>query len=210
MLQLQDVFTDSRTVVFTIIDYEDDNELNWLIKPTKFKLIPEEEGHYIVRALEVTEQETKNCFIDVQVPERVAEIVIKQDKRQDTFVESIYDSENSVIASVASEVFGDYELYYADENPEVGLEVLRKGFELAENKNIVAEDLGYLLREEDRIEEAIEAFKTAEKLGPSTEYVYLELSELYADLGDEQLEQEYYQKFKDNGGISLDEINSED
>lgn len=210
MLQLQDVFTDSRTVVFAIIDYEDDNELNWLIKPTKFNLIPEEEGYYIVRALEVNEEESKNCFIDVHIPERISEIVIRQDHRQDTFVESIYDSENSVIPAVASEAYGEYDLYYAQENPEVGLDILKKGFEIAENKSVIAEDLGYILRDENRLEEAVEAFKTAEKLGPNNEYVYLELSYLYADLGNEELEQAYYQKYKDNGGISPEDINSED
>ena len=33
------------------------------------------------------------------------------------------------------------------------------------NKNAVAEDLGYILRDEERIEEAIEAFKISEKNG---------------------------------------------
>ena len=200
MLRLQDVFTDNKTMVFTIIDQEDDNELNWLLKPTKHLLIPEEEGYYIVRGIEVSETGTKNCFIDMHVPERISETVIKEVKGK-VLVESVYDTENTAIAATASEIYGDYGLYYADEDPEVGIKVLKEGLEKARNKNIVAEDLGYILRDEGRVEEAIEAFKISEDFGPSTEYVYLELSDLYADLGDDELKDLYYQRFKENGGI---------
>ena len=69
------------------------------------------------------------------------------------------------------------------------------------NKNVIAEDLGYILRDEGQIEEAIENFKKSEEFGPSSEYIFLELSKLYEELGQSEKKIEYLQKFKDNGGI---------
>lgn len=72
---------------------------------------------------------------------------------------------------------------------------------MSTNKNVVAEDLGYILRDEGRVEEAIEAFKISEENGPSSEYSYWELAGLYDQLGEEEKQMEYKQKFKDMGGI---------
>lgn len=209
-MKLNDIFTDKKTLVFTLFGETDDNELNCIIKPTRFELIPEEEGYFFVKAYEVTPSGLKDCYLEVITPERIAENVIKKDKKGQTVVESVYDQEFSIIPAIASEVSGDYELYYAEEDPEAGLEILRKGLEKATNKNVVAEDLGYLLRDEERFEEAIEAFKISENHGPSSEYTYLELSDLYAELEDDENSQLYLQKFKDNGGKEIEEEEDQD
>lgn len=200
-MKLKDIFNDINTKVFVVTDQNDDNELNWTIEPTDFELLPDEENLYFTKAKQVFSDKTSDCYIGIMTPERIAETVIKRNAKGETNAESIYGQEQTIIPAVASDCFGAYELYYAKENPQIGIDILKDGLTKATNKNVVAEDLGYILRDEGRIEEAIEAFKISEKYEPSSEYIYLELSNLYKELGQADEELKYKQKFKDNGGI---------
>jgi tetratricopeptide (TPR) repeat protein len=200
-MKLKDIFKESNTNVFIVTEQDDDNELNWTIEATDFELIPEEENYYFVKAFEIFENEKTDCYIGIMTPERIAEIIIKQRSNGQTKVENIYDQEKTIIPSIASECFGDYELFYLKENPQVGIDILKSGLAIATNKNVVAEDLGYILRDEGRIDEAVEAFKISEENGPSSEYTFWELAELYGQLGQKDKQSEYIQKYKDNGGI---------
>ena len=200
-MKLKDIYKERNTNVFIVTEQDDDNELNWTIEATDFELIPEEENYYFVKAFEISENEKTDCYIGIMTPERIAEIVIKQGSNGQTKVESIYDQVKSIIPSIASECFGDYELYYSKENSQIGIDILKSGLTIATNKNVVAEDLGYILRDEGRIEEAIEAFKISEENGPSSEYTFLELAGLYEQLRQLDKQTEYRQKYKDNGGI---------
>ena len=202
-MKLKDIYKEINTNVFIVTEQDDDNELNWTIESTDFELIPEEENYYFVKAFEISENEKTDCYIGIMTPERIAEIVIKQGSNGQTKVESIYEQVKSIIPSIASECFGDYELYYSKENSQIGIDILKSGLTIATNKNVVAEDLGYILRDEGRIEEAIEAFKISEENGPSSEYTFLELAGLYEQLGQIDKQTEYRQKYKDNGGIDL-------
>ena len=200
-MKLKDIYKERNTNVFIVTEQDDDNELNWTIEATDFELIPEEENYYFVKAFEISENEKTDCYIGIMTPERIAEIVIKQGSNAQTKVESIYDQVKSIIPSIASECFGDYELYYSKENSQIGIDILKSGLTIATNKNVVAEDLGYILRDEGRIEEAIEAFKISEENGPSSEYTFWELAGLYEELGQIDKQTEYRKKYKDNGGI---------
>ena len=200
-MKLSDIYKDRLTKVFIVTEQDDDNELNWTIEATDFEFIPEEENYYIIKAFEVSENNKTDCYIGIMAPERIAEIVIKQNSVGQTEVESIYDQEKSIIPAIASDCFGDYELFYAKENPQIGIEILRNGLCQATNKNVVAEDLGYIFRDEGRIEEAIEAFKISEENGPSSEYTFWELAGLYEQLGQTDKQKEYKQKYKESGGI---------
>ena len=200
-MKLKDIYKEINTNVFIVTEQDDDNELNWTIESTDFELIPEEENYYFVKAFEISENEKTDCYIGIMTPERIAEIVIKQGSNGQTKVESIYEQVKSIIPSIASECFGDYELYYSKENSQIGIDILKSGLTIATNKNVVAEDLGYILRDEGRIEEAIEAFKISEENGPSSEYTFWELAGLYEELGQIDKQTEYRQKYKDNGGI---------
>ena len=200
-MKLKDIYKEINTNVFIVTEQDDDNELNWTIEATDFELIPEEENYYFVKAFEISENEKTDCYIGIMTPERIAEIVIKQGSNGQTKVESIYEQVKSIIPSIASECFGDYELYYSKENSQIGIDILKSGLTIATNKNVVAEDLGYILRDEGRIEEAIEAFKISEENGPSSEYTFWELAGLYEELGQIDKQTEYRQKYKDNGGI---------
>ena len=200
-MKLKDIFTDNKTKVFVVTNQDEEDELNWTIEPTDFDLLPEEENIYYVKAYQVSADSTFDCYLGIMTPERIAETVVKREPSGQIVVVSIYDQEQTIIPAVASDCFGDYELFYAKENPQIGIDILKDGLTKATNKNIVAEDLGYILRDENRIEEAIEAFNISEQTGSSSEYVYLELSRLYRDIGQTENELKYKQKFKDNGGI---------
>jgi len=200
-MKLKDIFSDNNTRVFVVTNQDEEDELNWTIEPTDFDLLPEEENIYYVKALQVSADNTSECYLGIMTPERIAETVVKREPNGQIVTESIYDQEQTIIPAVASDCFGDYELFYAKENPQIGIDVLKDGLTKATNKNIVAEDLGYILRDENRVEEAIEAFIISEQIEPSSEYIYLELSRLYRDIGQTDNELKYKQKFKDNGGI---------
>ena len=200
-MKLKDIFSDIKTKVFVVTDQNDENELNWTIEPTNFHLLPEEENYYFVKAKQVSTNKTTDCFIGIMTPERIAEIIIKRNIIRQTKVESIYDQKQTIIPAVASECYGNYELFYAKENPQIGIDILKDGLTKSTNKNVVSEDLGYILRDEKRTEEAIEAFKISEEFGPSSEYTFWELSELYREIGNTEKHIEYKQKYKDSGGI---------
>jgi tetratricopeptide (TPR) repeat protein len=201
-MKVRDLF-DNRlsTKVYNVTEEDSDDVLKWKIEPTDLELIPDEEGHYIVIAKQTLMDRTVECYIDLITPERIAENVIKLDTKSKVIVESIYDQENTVIPAVASDCFGIYELYYSKENPQIGIDILKAGMVKSDSKTVIAEDLGYIYRDENRINEAIDSFLISEKTNPSSEYIYQELAQLYEQLGNKAKEQEYQQKFKDNGGI---------
>ena len=200
-MKLKDIFSDNKTRIFVVTNQDEEDELNWTIEPTDFDLLPEEENIYYVKAYQVSADSTFDCYLGIMTPERIAETVVKRKQNGQIVAETIYDQEQETIPAVASDCYGDYELFYAKGNPQIGIDVLKEGLAKAVNKNVVAEDLGYILRDEERIEEAIEAFKISEQFGPSSEYTFLELSRLYKRLGQNSLQLEYENKFKDNGGI---------
>jgi len=187
--------------IYNVTDEDNDDVLKWKIEPTDLELIPDEEGHYIVIAKQTLKDRTVDCYIDLITPERIPENVIKLDTKGKVIVESIYDLGNTVIPAVASDCFGIYELYYSKENPQIGIDILKAGLVKSDLKTVIAEDLGYIYRDENRIDEAIDSFLISEKTNPSSEYIYQELAQLYGQLGNKVKEQEYQQKFKDNGGI---------
>jgi tetratricopeptide (TPR) repeat protein len=200
-MKLKDIFSDIKTKIFVVTDQNDENELNWTIEPTDFDLLPEEENYYFVKAKQVFTNKTTDCYIGIITPERIAEIIIKRNIIRQSKVESIYDQKQTIIPAVASECYGNYELFYAKENPQIGIDILKEGLTKSTNKNVISEDLGYILRDEGRTQEAIEAFKISEEFGPSSVYTFWELSELYAEIGLIEKQSEYKQKFKNSGGI---------
>lgn len=193
-MNIQDIFSIRDTKVFVVTNDSSTDELSWEVEPMNQDLIPNEEGIYFVAAKQVYTDKTVDCFFGVMTPERIAETVIKlvDDK---VSAESIYDQKTAVIPAIASKCFGDYNLYYAKENPKIGIEVLRTALAIHPTVATIAEDLGYILRDENRFEEALEAFHHAEKVGASSEYVYLELSRLYKQLGNTDKEGEYEKLF---------------
>jgi len=95
-------------------------------------------------------------------------------------------SSGTTIPVVPIEKFGVPQLFYAKENPDLGIEVLEKGLRAAKEKKYIAYDLGVLLRNEKRYEGAIEAFSVVLGEDPTSEIcrsVYQERSQLYKAIG---------------------------
>jgi tetratricopeptide (TPR) repeat protein len=200
-MKLKDIFSDLTTKIFKVTNDDNDNEFLWTIKPTNLQLIPDDEAHYFIKAVQTLPNLTIDCFINISTPERIADFVLKLNSDGQTIIENIDRQENTVIPAIASECFGVYELYYSKENPQLGIDILKNGLEIAKNKNVVAEDLGYILRDENRIQEAIDAFLISEQFSPSTEFTFYELGQLYQTLGQTEKQLEYEKKYKNNGGL---------
>jgi tetratricopeptide (TPR) repeat protein len=204
-MQIKDVFTIKNPAkIFYITNSDSENIIEWTIEPTNFELIPDEQGYFLVGAKQVYTDKTVDCYIDMTTTERITDHVFRLVDGKiigELFYDYSRKYHSSIIPAIASDCFGNYELYYAKENPQVGIAILRDGLTKSLTKNVIAEDLGYILRDENRNIEAIEAFLVSEKNEPSSAYIYLELSQLYGQLGQLDKQLEYEQKYKENGGI---------
>lgn len=173
----------------------------WDLKSTNMELIPEDENLYVVRGLLSLKGKIKECLIDITTPERISENLFFLNFFGQLIHIDNYSTEFNAIPKIASNCFGDYELYYFKDNPEIGIEILKKGLLNSLSNNVVSEDLGYILRDIDRTQDAIQAFKISEDRGPSSEFIYLELSQLYYKIGLKEKAEEYKNKYIANGGF---------
>lgn len=120
------------------------------------------DGHFILKAVfALPGGEILDGYVDAVLPERISEtayLIEDGHIRQKTYRDfpRIWG-----VPLVAIEGFGNYELFYSRINPEIGLEVLRKGLAIAKDKENIALDIGYILRDEQRYQESLEAFTVA-------------------------------------------------
>jgi tetratricopeptide (TPR) repeat protein len=195
-MQIKDIFNHRNINIFVVIEDDYDNELNWTIEPTNHELIPAHEDHFFVKAFEVSQYTTSECYMEFKTPEQVTGIVVKENANGQPYVGNIYHQENTIIPAIACDFPGFYDIYSAKENPQIGIDVLRNGLQKATNKSAVAENLGCLLIDEERIDEAIEAFTISEKNTPTNQSTFFELAKLYAKRGEMDKSAEYTAKFK--------------
>ena len=199
-MKLRDIYKDKLTKIFRVVNHNFESELDFDIEPTEYEIIPDTGGCFIIKALEVRKGKITECFMDINTPERISDFVIRKALFGNIKINEYYNYEGIVIPAIASNCFGVYELYYSKENPQIGIDILQNGIDKAINKAIVSEDLGYILRDENRNDEAIEAFKKSIEYGASSPYSYLELSHLFERIGDTKMKNEYYNEFIANGG----------
>ena len=146
------------------------------------------EGSFLVAGKVVTKDEaSQDCYLEVVLPERICEfcfllvddeIVRKRGRRV---------GDGTAIPVIAIEKFGVPQLFYARENPSVGIAVLQRGLEQAREKKDIAYDLAVLLRQEKRNEEAIEAFSICLKEAPESVIacsLYQQRWQLYMAIGE--------------------------
>ena len=177
--------------IFEILNSDNDNPLEWEIKPTTLQLIPNGQGHYLTKAYRIEKNGVyKFAYVDVNTPERIIDYVIYDLKKPS--YSYAYDSINiEVIPAVASDCFGSYEVYYSRNNPDLSIEVLEQGLKLSKEKNVIAQDLGYILSDEDRLKEALKYFLISEENGVSSEYILEEIERIYRNLGRNEKADEY-------------------
>lgn len=183
--------------LFKVVKNNSESPLDWEITAIKDKLIPDTEIHCIARAKMIDSNNiVSDCFVNISLPERIIDYVIYKSDRGLEYKEiySLVDSE--VIPAIASDAYGDYNIYYSKKNPGIGIDILKQGLKISENKTSAAEDLGYILRDEQRYAESLDAFLISEKYGVSSEFIYQEIRDLYLKLNDKEKADEYYIKRK--------------
>ena len=174
------------TAVFEVLPHDTDDYTQWQVTPLSWKTLKDRghDGFFIVKARHVPRPGCcKECFLDLCLPERISDFAYFQDGplfcRRYTS-----ETEGDVIPAVAIEAFGTYELFYTRHDPEVGLEILRKALPIATRKAPIAQDLGYILRDENRLSEAVSAFSLAIAEGASSYFILLERAALYEAIGE--------------------------
>ncbi len=174
--------------------FDSENYMEWELIPIETVVLCEQDGFFIIPAFQIREPDEKqHCFIDLAMPERIADYAY--------FISSgsverkyLYECDGEVISAIPIDGFGVYELFYSRINPEVGLSVLRRGLELVDRKTFIAEDLGYILRDENRFDEAIQMFRISADAEPSSYFIYQELAEPYDRVGQPGLSKQYRNK----------------
>jgi tetratricopeptide (TPR) repeat protein len=173
------------------VDADDGSFLNWKVEPiiaptlaanyVRDKIL---DGLFILKAVHISaEGKLEDCYLDVVMPERISETAYLQREGEIIEIKS-YNAGGEIIPTVAIEGFGLYELFYSRLQPEIGLSVLRNGLKVAKQKGYIAEDMAYILRDENRKLEAIEAFDIVIAEGEPNEYTYLERAGLLEETGD--------------------------
>lgn len=182
------------TGIFRIEDsekFDSENFMEWDLTPIETNVLFEEDGFFILRAFQITGPDEKiDCFIDLTMPERIVDYAYFMNSG--TVVRKYpHECDGDVICAVPIDGYGVYDLFYSKIQPEIGLAVLRRGLELTSRKAFIAEDLGYILRDEGHLEEAIQAFSISASEEPSSYFIYHELAELYEQMGQTELSKKY-------------------
>ncbi len=152
-MNLREMFQHTDCKIFIVTNfYESDKIEDWTVEPTDYQLIPESnhdlwDAYFVVKGFLLKDGNIiDNCFVDLGIPERVSEHCIRFiDNR--VVVEYTFVSEFQTIPSVASEQYGDPELYYVKENPQLGIEILLKGKQISNNTSAIEDDLDYIYEE---------------------------------------------------------------
>jgi len=198
IMKLTNALAEQRSAkMFRIVDSEDldlEDFPEWTVAPVAGEVLEEENGFFVVRAVQVLESgEEIDCFIDLTMPERIPDhaYFVRSGAVER---ESFHECRGEVICAVPIDGFGQYDLFYSRTKPESGISVLRRGLEHATRTTFIAEDLGYILRDEERLNEAIEAFRLSASGEPSSSFIFLELADLYDQVGQPELAEEFRAK----------------
>lgn len=117
------------------------------------------QGLFIIAAQLVTpESQPQPCYLDLVLPERIAEHHFVQDSVTLTRGRGRRVRNGTVIPAIGIEKLGNSTLFFAKENPFAGIDVLKSGLPTARHRDYLAYDLAFLLRDQKRYEEAIDAF----------------------------------------------------
>lgn len=172
----------------------DSDFLDWILAPLDAPLLAKEythtgimDGYFIVQALVVhNDGTTQQGYLDLSLPERNIDSHFLRAGGEIRRGTGTYLESAKIIPSVAIEKFGIYDQYYVKGFAELGLGVLREGLAASKIKWPIALDLAYILRDEKRFSEAIEAFTLAIQTGYTKSYfIYSERARLYQLVGNQ-------------------------
>jgi hypothetical protein len=185
MMRLVDALTQHPDVaIFAVLDSDAADKSEWDVTPIDASVLAESGDHdfYIVKAKNIRpDGAAADCYIDICLPERISDYVyfLRGDR-----VDSHYHHEcdGDIICAVPIDRYGDYELFYSKTAPNIGIEILKQGLVASPHKTYIAEDLGYILRDERRFAEAAEMFQIAVDAEPSSYFIYGELACCYEEV----------------------------
>jgi hypothetical protein len=184
-------------------DDEDDDALEW--DPLRFEYTPEPGdvltdagrcGFYVLGAMNILSQtDVRRCYLDVCMPERIDTFAYIFNGRELRY-DYAHKLGGEIIPTIAIDGFGSYELFYSKISPGLGIDVLRRGLNASPRKRYIAQDLGYILRDEGRYRESAAMFQIAVDEGVSSYFIYKELTELYRRIGDTEKQKHYSALFE--------------
>jgi hypothetical protein len=159
----------------------------------------DEDGFYILGAMNIrSTTDVRRCYLDVSMPERINDYAYVFDGG-----ELRYDYPHKLVGefipAIAIDGFGLYELFYSKIAPELGIDILRRGLAASKRKRFIAQDLGYILRDEGRDAEAADMFQIAADEEISSYFIYGELADLYRKLGQTDKHRKYAALFERGG-----------
>lgn len=198
-MRLVDALTQHPNVaIFAVLDFLSDDNSEWEVTPTDESVLTESEvtDLFIVKAKIIrADGVAADCYIDISLPERISDYAyfLRGDRVDFNYH---HEFEGEIICAVPIDCFGVYELFYSRIAPDIGIEILKRGLEMSPNKTYIAEDLGYILRDERRFVEAAEFFQIAADAEPSSYYIYGELAGCYDEIGQAEKAIEYRALFE--------------
>ena len=74
--------------------------------------------------------------------------------------------------------------------------MLKRGLAASKRKHFIAEDLGYLFRDEGRYQESAEMFQLAADEEVSSHFIYGELGQMYGKIGNAEKQKIYSELFR--------------
>ncbi|MFZ6815155.1 tetratricopeptide repeat protein [Undibacterium sp. Rencai35W] len=186
------------TSIFRVIGSEDSDYSNWEVEPLTLDILMEEEGFYIVKAKNILpDGKVQDCYLDISLLERINDLVYFFDGAN-LRVDYSFNFNGDVICAVPIDCFGVYELFYSKINPSVGIDILKVGLTNSTRKSAIAEDLGYIFRDEKQYGDAAKMFQISVDEGPSSYFLYGELAACYMESGQTEKGKEYERLFAQN------------
>lgn len=186
--------TDSKIFEVTGSDLAGDYH-DWTLAPLKGQTLAREntlsglaDGYFILKGLLVhADGRVEQAYTDVVLPERNIDWHFLLRNQEIVRGRGSLIPNAQVIPAVAIEKFGIYDQYYVKGHAEVGMKVLRDGLGVAKSKVPIALDLAYILRDEKRYAESVEAFTLAINQGDGVDYFcYSERAKLFTKLNDQE------------------------
>lgn len=183
------------TRIFHVKDSDSKDPANWDVEPVFSLILLESDGFFIVMAKNSLPDGTiRDCYMDISLPERINEYAYFYDGKS-LKVDYSYQFEGDIICAVPIDCFGVYELFYSKINPGIGIDILKEGLALSQQKHNIAENLGYILRDECRYQEAAKMFQISVDAAPSSYYIYGELAACYQQIGETEKAEKYQKIF---------------
>ncbi len=210
--RLREVLFRSEQRMFEVVEPDlRSNYLNWRLAALNGLTLAKEntlsgltDGYFILRGILVHRSGvTETAYIDMTLPERITDSHFLQVGGELIRGTGALVGDALVIPAVAIEKSGVYDQYYVRGHAEIGLGILKDGLAGARTKWPIALDMAYILRDEKRYSEAIEAFTLAIETGARSYFPLLERAKLLQRVGNSSAAELDWNKVGQMAGLDL-------